>query len=472
MTSTFLHGFATASYQVEGSVDVDGRGSSVWDDLCNREGAIVDGSSGSEATDTYHRYKEDVALIKELGANSHRFSLSWSRIIPLGGADDPVNPLGVQFYNNFIDELIANGIEPMVTLFHWDLPLALQKRYGGWLDKEQATRDFVNYARVCFSHFGDRVKLWITLNEPFCTSILGHSLGVHAPGRSSDRTKSPEGDSATEPWIVGHSLLVAHASAVDLYRREEGEIGISLNGDWCEPWDDSEENIAAAQRAQEFWVSWFADPIYLTGDYPSCMREQLGDRLPTFSKEEKKLVLGSSDFYGMNHYTSNLIKNKSGPAAADDYQGNVEYTTVGPNGNPPALGYQSQCGWLQTAPWGFRKLLVWIYKRYGVPIIVTENGMPVRGEGDLPIEQALNDGPRVDFFKGYLENLELAMKEDGVAVRGYIAWSLLDNFEWAEGYIPRFGVVYVDYTTQKRTPKRSAHFIKQWFEEKQEKEQQ
>jgi len=210
---------------------------------------------------------------------------------------------------------------------HWDLPSALQARYKGWLDKKQATRDFVNFAKVAFDAFGDRVKFWITLNEPFCTSILGHSLGIHAPGRSSDRSKSPEGDSTTEPWIVGHSLLIAHASAVDLYRRDfaakapggKGEIAISLNGDWCEPWDDSEESeccllgvacfklahlhpftgIAAAQRAQEFWVSWFADPIYLTGDYPACMREQLGDRLPTFSEEEKKLVLGSSDFYGM-----------------------------------------------------------------------------------------------------------------------------------------------------------------------------
>ena len=223
------------SYQIEGAPHEDGRADSIWDSFCRIPGKIADGSSGDVACDSYHRTAEDIALLKETKAKAYRFSLSWSRIIPLGGRNDPVNEKGLQHYVKFVDDLHAAGIEPMITLFHWDLPDNLHKRYGGMLNKEEFVKDFENYARVCFKAFGSRVKFWITFNEPWCSSILGYSTGLFAPGRTSDRTKSAEGDSSTEPWIVGHSLLIAHGAAVKAYRddfkaKDGGQIGITLNG--------------------------------------------------------------------------------------------------------------------------------------------------------------------------------------------------------------------------------------------------
>jgi beta-glucosidase len=236
----FLWGFATASYQIEGSPHEDGRADSIWDAFCRIPGKIADGSSGDVACDSYHRTAEDIALLKECGAKAYRFSLSWSRIIPLGGRNDPVNEKGLQHYVRFVDDLRAADIEPMITLFHWDLPDNLHTRYGGPLNKAEFVKDFENYARVCFKAFGDKVKFWITFNEPWCSAILGYSTGLFAPGRTSDRSKSAVGDSSTEPWIVGHSLLIAHGAAVKAYRddfkaKDGGQIGITLNGEFPFP---------------------------------------------------------------------------------------------------------------------------------------------------------------------------------------------------------------------------------------------
>ncbi|OJT04041.1 Beta-glucosidase 1B [Trametes pubescens] len=246
LPSDFLWGFATASFQIEGSTDVDGRGKSIWDDFSKLPGKTLDGRDGDVATDSYQRWKEDLDLLVEYGVNSYRFSIAWSRIIPLGGRNDPINEAGIQFYSNLIDALLERGIVPFVTLYHWDLPQALYERYGGWLSKE-IVEDYVHYARVCFERFGDRVKYWLTMNEPWCISILGHGRGVFAPGRSSDRMRSPEGDSSTEPWIAGHNVILSHAYASKLYREEfkaaqGGTIGITLNGDWALPYDDSPES--------------------------------------------------------------------------------------------------------------------------------------------------------------------------------------------------------------------------------------
>jgi beta-glucosidase len=224
------------SYQIEGATHQDGREDSIWDTFCRRPGKIAGGADGEVACDSYNRTDQDIALLKETGAQSYRFSLSWSRIIPLGGRDDPVNEKGIQHYVKFVDDLRAAGIEPMVTLYHWDLPDNLEKRYGGLLNKEEFVKDFENYARVCFKAFGDRVKMWITFNEPFCSAILGYAVGQFAPGRCSDRSKSAEGDSSTEPWIAGHNMLIAHGAAVKAYRNEfkekdGGQIGITLNGE-------------------------------------------------------------------------------------------------------------------------------------------------------------------------------------------------------------------------------------------------
>ncbi|OBZ77023.1 Beta-glucosidase 1B [Grifola frondosa] len=445
----FLWGFATASFQIEGSTQADGRGKSIWDDFAKQPGKILDGRDGEVATDSYKLWKEDLDLLVSYGVKSYRFSIAWSRIIPLGGRNDPINEAGIQFYSNLIDALLERGIIPFVTLYHWDLPLTLYERYGGWLNKE-IVQDYVRYTKVCFERFGDRVKYWLTMNEPWCISVLGHGRGVFAPGRSSDRTRSPEGDSSTEPWIAGHHVILSHAYAVKLYReefqtRQGGQIGITLNGDWAIPYDDSPENIEAAQHALDVAIGWFADPIYL-GYYPEYMKTMLGDRLPTFTSEELSVVKGSSDFYGMNTYTTNLCSECRRPHLM---RGLSPYIAD--------LGTQAQCAWLQDYPEGFRDLLNYLWKKYRKPIYVTENGFAVKDEDTKPLEEALadydRDGGRVD-------------------IRAYFAWSLLDNFEWADGYVTRFGLTYVDYETQKRYPKDSAKFVCQWFKDHVEKEEE
>ncbi|WWC92590.1 uncharacterized protein L201_007549 [Kwoniella dendrophila CBS 6074] len=459
----FLYGFATASAQIEGggeeSEKESGRGDSIWDAFCDQQGKIRDGSHVKKTCNHLEMFKEDIALMRSVGANAYRFSLSWPRIVPLGGKDDPVNQKGIDFYNNVIDECLKNGLTPFITLYHWDLPLELFKRYGGWLDKDKIVEDYTNYAELCFRAFGDRVKHWLTFNEPWCTAVLGHGFGQFAPGHKSN----------TEPWIVGHSQIVAHATAAKLYinkykSEQGGTIGITLNGDWTEPFDDSPENIEAAQRKMDFAVGWFADPIYL-GHYPESMVKALGDRLPKFTESDLKLLKGSSEFYGCNTYTTNTIK---ATRTDDEFAG---YTTMDfdrPDGS--LIGPESQLGWLRDVPWGFRKLLVYLYQRYKMPIYMTESGWAIKDESSLTVEEAstllkiyLDDQGRIQYYKGYLQALKEAVEIDGVDVRSYFGF--LDNFEWASGLIPRFGSVYVDYETFERTPKDSARSLMKFFKQ-------
>ncbi|KAI5118432.1 hypothetical protein M0805_009710 [Coniferiporia weirii] len=459
----FVWGYATASFQIEGGTTADGRGPSIWDTFTNIPGKIADGRNGDVACDSYHRWEEDVALLKEYGARAYRFSISWSRVIPDGGRDDSVNEKGIEYYSNLIDALIAAGIKPFITLYHWDLPQTLHDRYGGWLKKDEITKDFTNYAKLCFERFGDRVKDWITFNEPFIVAVLGYGYGNFAPGRSSNRNKSKEGDSSTEPWIVAHNLILSHASAVALYRSsyqssQNGQIGITLNSTSFLPYDESEANVKATERARAFSPGWFAGPIFL-GDYPQALKEMIGSRLPVFTPDELKLVKGSSDFYGLNVYATNLVLE----GGDDEFHGKVKTTFTRPDGTQ--LGTQGHLSWLQTYPPGFRAKLNFIWDTYKSPIYVTENGFCVANESDKPLEEALQDTDRIEYFAGAAENLLKAVREDGVEVKGYFGWSLLDNFEWAEGYVPRFGVTYVDYDTQKRYPKASAYFLSKWFKE-------
>ncbi|PYH45662.1 glycoside hydrolase family 1 protein [Aspergillus saccharolyticus JOP 1030-1] len=466
----FLWGFATASYQIEGAVTEDGRGPSIWDTFCKLPGKIADGSSGEVACDSYHRGDEDIALLQQCGAKAYRFSISWSRIIPLGGRNDPINQKGLDHYIRFLDALHAANITPLVTLYHWDLPDALEQRYGGLRNKDEFVADFTHYARTLFAAFGSRVKHWITFNEPWCSAVLGYNVGQFAPGRTSDRSKSAVGDGSREPWIVGHNLLVAHGAAVKVYReefkgRDGGEIGITLNGDWAEPWDPSSPaDIEACTRKIEFAISWFADPIY-HGKYPDSMVQQLGDRLPRWTPEELALVHGSNDFYGMNHYCANYIKAKTGEPDPTDTAGNLEILLQNKAGE--WIGPETQSAWLRPCAAGFRKLLKWLSDRYGRPkIYVTENGTSLKGENDLPVEELLRDEFRVQYFRDYIAAMADAYTLDGVDVRAYMAWSLMDNFEWAEGYETRFGVTYVDYENgQKRIPKESAKQIGKIFEQ-------
>lgn len=447
----FIWGTATSSYQVEGASNLDGKGPSIWDAFVSIPGKILNGETGNIACDHYHKFKEDIQLMKDMGVKAYRFSIAWSRVMPTG--KDAVNEQGIQFYSDLIDELIKADIEPWVTLYHWDLPLALQLEDDGWLS-DTIPDYFAAYSDLCFSRFGDRVKNWITLNEPWVVAILGYGQGVFAPGRIS----------TSEPYQAAHQLILAHGKAVKVYREkyshQNGKIGMSNNCDWREPLTNKQEDIDAAERALLFFVGWFADPIY-KGDYPSVMRERLGERLPTFSEEEKLMIKGTSDFFGLNHYTTMYA------AQADE---NVIETNVYGNGGiseDQDVDLSLDKDWKLTlmnwavVPWGCKKLLDWIDERYDHPsIYITENGCAYPDE---IIDGKVNDQDRLEFYKGYLKACQEAI-ESGVNLKGYFAWSFMDNFEWASGYEKRFGLHYVDFETLKRTPKNSALWFRKVLE--------
>ncbi|KAJ2988941.1 hypothetical protein HDV02_005259 [Globomyces sp. JEL0801] len=297
LPADFTWGSATAAYQVEGAFDEDGRTASIWDTFSKQEGKVIDGSNGDVAVDQYHRYEEDAALLNKFGAKAYRMSLSWSRILPEGKKNSPINPLAIAHYRKVFETLLAKKVVPWVTLYHWDLPQCLQDEYDGFLNTDRLVEDFNYYAEVCFKEFGDLVKNWMTFNEPHTYCKLGFGYdGPHAPGRTDDRSRHTHGDPGTEVWITGHTTLLAHATAVNTFRtkyhHQNGRISIALNSDWFEPQTNDEKDVAAATRRLDFMLGWFADPIYLSGDYPISMKAQLGDRLPRFTPEQSKLVLG------------------------------------------------------------------------------------------------------------------------------------------------------------------------------------
>ena len=444
----FTWGTATSAYQIEGGHDAGGKGPSIWDAFCRVPGRIHAGDTGDVACDHYHRFREDVALMASLGLKAYRFSISWPRLMPAGRMErGGVNAAGVRFYSELIDALLEHGIEPWVTLYHWDLPLALQMERDGWLHPEIAD-DFEVYARLCFESFGDRVKHWITFNEPWVVAILGYGQGVFAPGRSS----------TSEPYIAGHHILRSHARAVRCYREEfahqNGKIGITNNCDWREPLTDKPQDKEAAERALQFYLGWFADPVFKSGDYPDVMRERVGDRLPRFTREESESLLGSSDFFGLNHYTTMFAAEASAEAGAQSVYGN------GGISEDQDVDLSVDPSWKLTefkwavVPWGCRKLLNWIAERYGnPPLYITENGCAM--DDVVAPDGTVDDQDRIAFYQGYLGACRDAIA-DGVDLRGYFAWSLMDNFEWASGYQFRFGLVHIDRETLARTPKRSA----------------
>lgn len=449
----FIWGTATSSYQIEGAWDQDGKGPSIWDAFCQIPGKIYGSHHGKEACDHYHRFQEDIHLMKAMGVTAYRFSLSWPRLMPQGMGQ--VNPAGVDFYNRVINALIDAGIQPWITLYHWDLPLALQLEDDGWLGT-QLPDYFAAYANVCFREFGDRVKHWITLNEPWVVAMLGHGKGVFAPGRVSN----------SEPYLAAHRLLLAHAKAVNVYREtyqshQGGTIGITNNCDWREPKTDSPADIAAAERALEFFFGWFADPIY-KGDYPASMRSRVGHRLPSFTEEERTLLLGSSDFLGLNHYTTMYAEENTVHDDEESVYGNGGLSedqdvklSVDPTWPMTAMKWS-------VVPWGCTKLLHWIHDRYeGPEIIITENGCAY---DDQLVDGGVEDLERIAYYEGYLNACGSAIQQ-GVNLKGYFAWSFMDNFEWASGYSKRFGLHYVDFGTQGRTPKASAKWLTQFIKE-------
>ncbi|KAK6247821.1 hypothetical protein QUC31_019386 [Theobroma cacao] len=466
----FIFGTASSAYQYEGAASEGGRGPSIWDTYTHKyPDKIADGRNGDVAVDSYNRYKEDVGIMKEMGLDAYRFSISWSRILPNGKLSGGVNLEGIRYYNNLIDELLANGLQPYVTLFHWDLPQALEDEYGGFLSSHIVDH-FRDYVEVCFDEFGDRVKNWITLNEPWSYSNWGYAVGSLAPGRCSDwqQLNCTGGDSGIEPYLVSHHQLLAHATAVKLYRQkyqatQKGVIGITLIAHWFVPFSKERNDKDAAQRALDFMFGWFMDPI-TSGEYPKSMQSLVGDRLPRFSKEESKMLKGSFDFLGLNYYTANYAADapKHGPGKPSYLTDASAKLSTERDGVP--IGPTTASDWLYVYPKGFYELLLYTKSKYNNPIIyITENGVDEASNATLSLEEALVDNMRIEYYDQHLSFLRNAIGV-GVDVKGYFAWSLLDNFEWANGYTMRFGINYVDYEHGlKRYPKLSARWFKNFL---------
>ncbi|KAK6192748.1 hypothetical protein SNE40_004170 [Patella caerulea] len=443
----FKWGAATAAYQIEGGYNIDGKGPNIWDVYVQQPGNIQDNSTGNVACDSYHKYKEDVNLLHNIGANSYRFSISWSRIMPSGS--NTTNPKGINYYKNLIGELKKYNITPMVTLYHNDLPEQLQ-RYGGWLNEEIVDL-FAEYARVCFREFGDDVKYWITLNEPWGTASLGYGLAIGAPGVWGPGTNT---------YIVGHNMIKAHAAAYHVYTTEfksfqQGEVGITLNVNWFEPLNiNSQSDLDAQDRGLQFLFGWFAHPIFANGDYPDIMKALIRNkteeltpgspsRLPTFSPSEIRTNKGTADFLGLNFYSSTKITsrvNHCNPPTYDCDSDTFKEEDTSWNG--------------QSSPSGLRKMLNWIKREYNDPTVyITENGAQDK-------TGTLVDTERINYMKHYINEALKAIKLDNCNLKGYLCWSLMDNFEWISGFSVKFGLHHVNFTdpNRTRTPKASSKF--------------
>ncbi|KAL9287648.1 Beta-glucosidase 47 [Arabidopsis thaliana] len=459
----FLFGTASSAYQYEGAYLTDGKTLTNWDVFTNISGKIADGSHGKVAVDHYHRYPGDLDLMEDLGVNSYRLSLSWARILPKGRFGD-VNMGGIDHYNRMINDILKRGIEPFVTLTHYDIPQELEYRYGSWLNP-QIREDFEHYANICFRYFGDRVKFWSTFNEPNVQVILGYRTGTYPPSRCSKTFGNCScGDSYIEPLVAAHNIIRSHVAAVNLYRtkfqeQQRGKIGIVMNTIWFEPVSDSLADRLAADRAQAFYLTWFLDPVVF-GRYPREMREILGEDLPELTTDDLKGSKNALDFIGINQYTSRYAKDCLHSVCEPGKGGSRAEGFVYANALKDGLylGEPTGVNWFSIYPQGMEEMLMYATERYkNIHLYVTENGFGENNTGIL-----LNDYQRVKFMSNYLDALKRAMRK-GADVRGYFAWSLLDNFEWISGYTIRFGMYHVDFNTQERTPRLSASWYKNFI---------
>ncbi|KAF7013215.1 hypothetical protein CFC21_027327 [Triticum aestivum] len=465
----FLFGVATSAYQIEGAYLEDGKGLSNWDFFTHTNSrGIDDGRNGDVADDHYHRYMEDVEIIHSLGVDSYRFSISWARILPRGRLGG-VNSAGIAFYDCLIAALVKKGIEPFVTLHHFDLPHEMETRYGGWLGAG-IREEFDYYADVCFKAFGDRVKFWTTFNEPNLFTRLAYVLGKYPPARCSAPFGTCEsGNSHREPYVAAHNMLLSHAAAVHNYKKnyqatQGGSIGIVIAMKWYEPLTNTTEDILAARRALSFEVDWFLEPIFF-GDYPREMHKLLSSNLPKFTPEEKSLLQkNKADFIGINHYTTIYVKDCiSSPCdlkAYEAYEANALVLATGER-DGVAIGKPTAFDGYYDVPEGMEQIVKYVNQRYkNTPLYVTENGYSQHSNDTM--DKLINDVERVNYLHGYLTCLSSAVRK-GANVRGYFVWSIIDNFEWTFGFTVRFGLYHVDYGTQKRTPKMSAKWYRDFL---------
>ncbi|KDR17469.1 hypothetical protein L798_07853, partial [Zootermopsis nevadensis] len=458
----FMFGAATASYQIEGAWNLSGKGVNIWDTLTHDNPEfIIDRSNGDTAANSYFMYKEDVQLLKQIGADFYRFSVSWARILPTGQINI-VNQAGIDYYNRLINELLANGIKPMVTIFHWDLPQKLQDLGG--MPNILIADIFTDYARLLFENFGDRVKWWITFNEP-AVFVTGYATGK---GFAPSVNASGIGD-----YMSVHTIILAHAKTYRMYERDfrpkqQGKVSITLNSRWHEPRSNSTEDVESSERAMQFYLGLHAHPIFSQkGDYPRLVKERIANnslaegffrsRLPKFTEQEIAYIRGTFDFFGLNHYSTSLTSPGFSGSQMPSLEGDVSVRRL----NDPkwiATGGESR----KVVPWGFRKLLNWIRKEYNnPPVFITENGVADKEE--------FEDLLRVYYHTHYMYEMLKAMFDDGCNVIGYIAWSLIDNFEWTSGYTEKFGLFHVNFTDpgRARTAKESSRVFAEIIETRQ-----
>ncbi|PPR89756.1 hypothetical protein GOBAR_AA30932 [Gossypium barbadense] len=461
----FLFGATTSAAQIEGSAKSGGKGPRIQIAVRYRNsGHYIAVAAPSE---TAIAENSGVKRIHSDSGGSrpqfNGFSIPWTRILPDGTLGGGINQEGISHYNSFIDELIKNDIEPFVTILHFDSPEALENKYGGFLNYS-IVNNFKDYAEICFKTFGDRVKNWITINEPLIMAKMGYCLGVAPPGRCSDRKMCANGNAATEPYIVAHNVLLAHATAAKLYKKEHqatqgGQIGIALNSHYYEPYSNSSLDKEAAKRGMDFELGWFMEPL-MHGEYPESMRRLVKDRLPVFTPEQNELVKGSFDFIGINYYTSRYAKSvpptpNAAPASClVDPNVNATVDKDGVLIGPNAGGNE----YLYVYPEGLYKLLKFMKKNYSknLKIYITENGYEEKS--NMSISEALKDPSRIEFVQKHLHQLQIAIR-NGVNVKGYFYYNLLDSLEWRDTSTIGFGLCYVDFKNLTRSCKESA----QWY---------
>jgi len=435
--NNFLWGTATASYQIEGVCDEEGKGESIWDHFSHIPGKIYGEDTGDVACDHYHRYKEDVENMKKLGLKAYRFSISWPRIIPEGKGK--INKAGLDFYDRLVDELLEAEIEPFVTLYHWDLPQALQQE-GGWKNRDLVGY-FTDYTSLIAHHLKDRVHHWITHNEPWVVSFLGHAYGAHPPGIMD----------FSIALQVAHHLLLSHSRAAEVLKDlgdENTRVGITLNLSPVHPASRKEEDIKAAKRCDGYLNRWFLDPIF-KGAYPPDMWEYYQDKVPQILSGDMSIIATRIGFLGVNYYTRWIVKH------------NPQEKILKFSFSKPKEAEYTGMGW-EVYPLGIYEILKRVQNDYSPPIIyITENGAAFPDR--LDEEGKVKDDQRTSYLKEHLSFAHKAM-EEGVRLKGYFVWSLMDNFEWTYGYSKRFGLIHIDYPTQKRIFKESAYWYKRVVE--------